>query len=132
MIPPFLVFHQGGADVIRDEALLHQSIRARFVERRRHRPLWHTCNGIILGASGAYVASLGAQGAVVNEWTQPSTVIAIIGMIFAAGQVWNARQEDRRRISKIEDSYVTRSEFQTLTQSVHEVSMKLDRLIERP
>ena len=132
MILPFLVVHRGGAELIRDEAAMPPEMRARFIERRRHRPMWYACNGMVIGSCLTFVITVAAQaGSTPSEWTQPSTVIAIAGMIFAGGQMWNARQDDRRRIAKLEESSVTQKEFQTLADSVLEVSRKIDRLIER-
>lgn len=135
MIPPFLVISRGGAHVVRDEQAMHPAIRARFQERRRHHPLWWAINGGVVGACGSYVAVLvAAEPASLAEWTTPSglmAVVALLTMIFALGQMWNGRMEDRRRITKLEETYVTKERVDGIAETVGRVEDKLDRIIER-
>lgn len=139
MIPPFIVIHRSGADVIRDEALLHPVIRARFIERRRHRPMWWACNGFMAGICGSYTVIMSAQisvesPTVVSQWATPSGLMAFVSlltMIFAFGQMWNARKEDRKAIQELKDSKASKESVDTMATTVNRVEDKLDRIIER-
>jgi len=91
--------------------------------------MWILGNGVMIGLSMGYVGSVAAQG--LNAWTEPSTMIAVASIIFAGGQMVSARNEDRRRIAKLEETSVSKEQFTALTESVHEMNAKIDRLIER-
>lgn len=131
MIGPFLVVRRRGADVIRDESALPDVVRHRFRERRQHSSMWWACNGAVLAICAFYPLTLIADGNLQNEWTQPSTIMAVVTMIFAGGQMYQARTEDRRRIQKLEDTTARKDTVDALSESLREVNQKLDRLIER-
>jgi hypothetical protein len=131
MIAPFFVVSRTGAAIIRDEDALPAKVRIRMKERRRHRPLWWASNGLTVGICLGYPLALMGDGTMSNEWTQPSTIMAVGTMVFACGQMWSARQEDRRRISKLEETSAGKESVELLHQLLSELSQKLDRLIER-
>lgn len=116
-----------GVDVIRDERMLHPLVRRRFVERRRHRPMWHTTNGIVIGLCGGMIATTQAQGG--SEWTSPSTLMGVVTMIFAFGMMWQARNEDRRRIEKLENESASKEVVSALGETMKRIEGKLDQVI---
>lgn len=126
----WMVVGKDGVDVVRDESRLPKAVQHRIQERRRHRPIWYASQGICAGASLGYLVNLSAQG-LSAEWLSPSTIMAVGTMVFACGQMWSARMEDRRRITKLEDQSVTKSAFDDLKDTVGHMDSKLDRLIER-
>ena len=128
-IAPLVVVSRSGVQVVRDEAKLHPAVRRRFQERRRRGPMVVWGNGIMTGLCIGYVSSVAAHG--LDAWTEPSTLIAVASIIFAGGQMVSARNEDRRRIAKLEETSVSKEQFTSLTESVHDMNMKIDRLIER-
>jgi hypothetical protein len=130
MLPPFLIVHRSGAEVVMDETVLHPLVRRRMIERRKHSAFWWASNGAMIGVCMSYAVALAAQGgAMLSEWTQPSSVMAVVTLIFAGGQMWNARMEDRRRITKLEDTSVTKEAYAQMVSSIHSIEAKLDRLI---
>lgn len=126
-----MVFGPSGVDVVREESRLPRDVQTRIQERRRHRPLWYASQGAAVGFSFGYVGNVAAQG-LSAEWLSPSTMMAVGTMIFACGQLWGARTDDRRRIAKLEENSVTKETFSTLAESCERMEVKLDRLIERP
>ena len=131
MIPPLLIVHRAGAEVIRDISMLPPLVQTRIKERRRHGAIWWASNGCMVGVCLSYAATVTAQGGAMSEWTQPSSVMALVTLIFAGGQMWNARLEDRRRITKLEETSVTKEAHAQMAESIHSIEAKLDRLIER-
>lgn len=140
MSHPIVILSRDGVDVIRDEAILHPVIQKRFTERRKHKPEWWACNGAALGVSVSYLAVAvdGSSSVAIAEWMTPSglmAVVAFLTMVFALGQMWNARQEDQRRITKIEENiaenYVTKDTFTVVQEAAQRVEAKIDRIIER-
>lgn len=123
----WLVMHQGGVELIRDESMLHPVVRARFRERRRKRPLWWVSNGIAVGLVAGLIMPIHAQGT--SDWTSPSTIQAAVTMIFAFGMMWQARNEDRRRIEKLENESATKETVNTIVESVNRIESKIDRAI---
>src|SRR5512146_897965 len=91
-------------------AILIAHAKKRFIERRRHHAIWWMANGLVVGICLAFVIPLAAEGSssLASEWASPSSVMAMVTLIFAGGQMWNARLEDRRRIQKLEDTSVTK------------------------
>lgn len=134
---PWLVVGRNGAQVIRDETRLHPVVRAQFVERRKHRPLWWASNGFVAGLCGGYVTLVAAEASqelVMDQWATPSglmAVVAFLTMVFALGQMWAARLEDRRRLTKLEEESATKSDVSKIASSVQRFEDKLDRVIER-
>lgn len=137
MMPPLVIFSRSGVDVLRDESRFTVAMKARQVERRRHSPMWWCSNGLMAGLCFGYLVTVGATDAM-TEWTQPSSLMALGSLIFAAGQLVSARMDDRRRITKLEETSATKEALLSAKESVTALSTmvermdaKLDRLIER-
>lgn len=128
LIPPYLVFSRSGVEVIREAAKMPSSFRLR--ERRRHGLLWGVGNGLMMGLCIGVVGNVAAEGNM-SEWTSPGTLMAVASMVFAFGQVIQARKEDQRRIKELEDTTVRRHEFEQLLSSVNRMSEELHAYITR-
>lgn len=81
------------------------------------------------GLCMGYLVNLGASE--LEAWTQPSTLMALGSLVFAAGQLVSARMDDRRRITKLEEMTATKESVDGLAETVKRIEDKLDRVIER-
>lgn len=106
------------------------SVRARFRDRRRVKPLWLVECGMALGFFSGSVAGVAAQG-VSNVWTEPSTILAIVGIVFAGGITYQLVTDTRKRLDGVEHDCLRKADITGFTDRMDRIENKLDRLIER-